>query len=190
VEPLLKYWPSVVGVFALALFGTLLWPSDEGISRDPAASGSTTFKRPTTDAGPPAEDEGDKPLVPLSLKPRIVVEEVSVPTLQESDPGRTLRPEDQDVQAALSSVEIELYKAPWCSQCVKAEEFLTHNHLNFRTHDVESDVMVKEKARRLSGQTGIPVIVIDGDVTVGFSESMLSKRLSTAVERRVREPTE
>ena len=32
-------------------------------------------------------------------------------------------------------------------------------------------------------------IVIDGEVTVGFSESTLSKRLSAAVQRRVLEPT-
>ena len=63
--------------------------------------------------------------------------------------------------------KITVYGAPWCHWCMKAKQFLESRRVKFEWKDVQ-DSSAAEEAYRKSGQAGIPVIDIDGNVVVGF----------------------
>lgn len=191
MEDYLKYWPSIAGVFFVALLGTLAWRSQEvEETADLLTTSSVKAPKPKPDPTTAAPEETEEKTKAAALQAELLVPEVqvleTVETVAVETPGqRNLQAGDKDVKEALQQVNIEVYKADWCAQCRKAIQFFEHNQLTIAMHDVEEDWSLKDKARRLSGQTGIPVIVIDGVVTVGFSEEDLSERLSAAVEQRV-----
>lgn len=192
MEPLLKFWPSLLGVFILTLCGILFWPKAKSVAVWVGHSSDDQEQLQAVEASKaklrPKDLDEQKGSAPPAPQAQIIIEETTVPVLIDGQDGRSLKAEDQDVQAALAEVEIELYEAEGCVDCEKAAEFFKENKLKFVRYDVEKDFAHQEKARRLSRQTGIPVIVIDGVVSVDFSEARLSEQLSAAVERRVLAP--
>jgi glutaredoxin 3 len=70
-----------------------------------------------------------------------------------------------------------IYTTPTCKFCHAAKEF-------FKEHQVaytELDVFVDEKARAdmvgKSGQLGVPVVDIDGNIVIGFDKPRLKQYL-------------
>ncbi len=73
--------------------------------------------------------------------------------------------------------QVIIYTTPTCVYCKMTKEF-------FRSHNVaygEKDVSIDEKARdemvEKSGQLGVPVTDIDGQITIGFDEHRLFELL-------------
>ncbi len=74
-------------------------------------------------------------------------------------------------------VKITVYSTPTCPHCVRAKEYLKENKVDFEDIDVSKD---NEKAREmvaLSGQMGVPVIDINGEIIVGFDRAKIQKAL-------------
>jgi len=69
-----------------------------------------------------------------------------------------------------------LYKADWCYWCHVAEDFLRRNKVEFEARDVDEEKNAQE-AMKKSGQAGIPVIDVDGQIVVGFNEEKLKELL-------------
>ena len=63
--------------------------------------------------------------------------------------------------------EITVYGAPWCPWCMKAKEFLEKHKVKFEWKDVQNPDFAKEAFSK-SGQEGIPVIDINGEIIIGF----------------------
>lgn len=63
--------------------------------------------------------------------------------------------------------KVIVYGAPWCPWCMKAKEFLEQRNVDFEWKDVQ-DQALAEEAYNKSGQAGIPVIDINGNIIVGF----------------------
>lgn len=58
-----------------------------------------------------------------------------------------------------------------------AKDFLTENKIKFEDIDVTED---EEKANEMiekSGQMGVPVIDIDGEIIIGFDKEKIKKKL-------------
>lgn len=58
------------------------------------------------------------------------------------------------------------------------KEYLSRKGISYLEHNVAED---RDKAREMiqkSGQVGVPVITVDGEVIVGFNQSLLDKLLS------------
>ena len=72
--------------------------------------------------------------------------------------------------------DIVVYGAPWCPWCMKAKEFLESKNIEFEWKDVQ-DTAAAEEAHKKSGQTGIPVIDIDGEIIVGFDVERIKTKL-------------
>jgi len=64
-----------------------------------------------------------------------------------------------------------------CPYCVKAKDYLNEKSVAFDMVDVGSDRAGLEEMMRLSGQMGVPVIVVDGDVIVGFDKDRINAKL-------------
>ena len=74
-------------------------------------------------------------------------------------------------------MEVKIYSTPGCPWCQKAKEFMKANNVKFTDVDVASDHTAAKEMIEKSGQKGVPVIDIDGDVTVGFDETELKEKL-------------
>lgn len=67
--------------------------------------------------------------------------------------------------------EVAIYTKPGCPYCAAAKEDLTEKGIHFIEHDVTADPAIKEEAIRLAGKGAVPVIVMGGEVSIGFGGS-------------------
>ena len=61
--------------------------------------------------------------------------------------------------------------------CGKAKEFLSQRGIVFEEKDITEDPSAVEELERLGAMT-TPVIVIDGEVVIGFSQKRLEELLT------------
>ncbi|MDP4038650.1 MAG: glutaredoxin domain-containing protein [bacterium] len=73
--------------------------------------------------------------------------------------------------------QIIIYTTPVCQFCNGAKEFLTDQGFKFREYDVYNDPAKVDEMIKKSGQMGVPVIDIDGEIVVGFNKSRLEEIL-------------
>ncbi|MSU54212.1 MAG: NrdH-redoxin [Candidatus Staskawiczbacteria bacterium] len=72
---------------------------------------------------------------------------------------------------------ITIYSTPTCVYCNNVKEYLTKNNIQYQEIDVSLDEKELEKMVAISGQMGVPVIDIDGDVVVGFDKEKIDELL-------------
>ena len=72
--------------------------------------------------------------------------------------------------------KVTIYTTPECPYCKAAKEFFKKNKIKYSEKDATKPAVAKEAVDK-SGQTGVPVIDIDGKIIVGFDEAKLSKAL-------------
>jgi glutaredoxin 3 len=77
-------------------------------------------------------------------------------------------------------MDVKVYSTPTCGFCHQAKRFLSDRGVYYTDIDVSRDRQAAEEMVRLTGQMGVPVIVIDGEAIVGFDrpriEQLLAKR--------------
>ena len=73
--------------------------------------------------------------------------------------------------------EVKVYSTATCPHCARAKEFLADNKIEFENFDVGEDQEKAKEMTDVSGQMGVPVIVIDGEVIVGFDKAALKEKL-------------
>ncbi len=66
------------------------------------------------------------------------------------------------------TVPISIYSADWCAFCHAAKGYLDKLGIQYIDKNVETDPEAAVEAVDKSGQTGIPVIDIDGTIIIGF----------------------
>ncbi|MGH2690909.1 MAG: glutaredoxin family protein [Actinomycetota bacterium] len=74
--------------------------------------------------------------------------------------------------------EIVVYGADWCGDCRRAKRLLEGTKTPYVYIDVDTDLVAREEALRISGRRNIPVIVFpEGDVLVEPSDPELEQAL-------------
>ena len=73
--------------------------------------------------------------------------------------------------------EIIVYKTEYCSWCHKTVEFLKENKIKFKEIDVSENEKAAEAMVEKSGQYGVPVIDINGEIIIGYDVEALKKAL-------------
>lgn len=68
----------------------------------------------------------------------------------------------------MKTVPISVYSADWCAFCRATKEYLDKKGVQYQEKNVEVDHTFAQEAVNKSGQTGIPVIDIDGTIIIGF----------------------
>ena len=69
---------------------------------------------------------------------------------------------------------IIIYTTPSCVYCKMTKAFFKENNVEYSEKDVASDATAREDMIKKSGQMGVPVTDIDGELTVGFDKERLS----------------
>lgn len=73
--------------------------------------------------------------------------------------------------------DVTIYSTPTCHFCHMAKEFFKEKNITYTEHDVANDLEQRKIMMEKSGQMGVPVIIIDGDITVGFDKPKIAKAL-------------
>ncbi|MDO8663788.1 MAG: glutaredoxin domain-containing protein [Candidatus Wildermuthbacteria bacterium] len=75
-------------------------------------------------------------------------------------------------------MQIKVFSTPTCPYCVTLKEFLKEKGFQFADIDVSKDEKELEEMIKKSGQMGVPVIDIDGNIVVGFDRDKIVKLLN------------
>lgn len=70
-----------------------------------------------------------------------------------------------------------VYSTPSCPYCIRAKQFLKNNNIEFENIDVSVDEAKADEMIKKSGQMGVPVLDIDGQIIVGFDRDKIAKEL-------------
>ncbi|MCM8771411.1 MAG: glutathione S-transferase N-terminal domain-containing protein [Candidatus Omnitrophica bacterium] len=73
--------------------------------------------------------------------------------------------------------KVKVYSTPTCPWCMRAKQYLEAKGISYENVDVSSDEKAQEEMIRVSGQMGVPVIVVDDRVVVGFDRAKLDELL-------------
>lgn len=70
-----------------------------------------------------------------------------------------------------------IYSTPTCPYCVYAKDYFKSKGVAFEDIDVSRDRSKGEEMVRKSGQMGVPVVDIDGNILVGFQPKEFDRLL-------------
>ena len=70
-----------------------------------------------------------------------------------------------------------VFTTPTCPWCTRVKQYLRQRNVKFREIDVSRDAAAARDLVRRSGQTGVPVVEIDGRPIVGFDKPKIDKLL-------------
>lgn len=73
--------------------------------------------------------------------------------------------------------KVIVYSAVWCAFCHAAKGYLDTKGVKYTEKDVEKDPAAGLEAVNKSGQRGIPVIDIGGDIIIGFDRPRIDAAL-------------
>ena len=73
---------------------------------------------------------------------------------------------------------IKIYSTSTCHYCAMKKEFLKKNNIQFENIDVGINPNAGQEMINKSGQMGVPVLDIDGQIIVGFDKEVISKALN------------
>ena len=71
-----------------------------------------------------------------------------------------------------------VYSTPTCPWCIRVKQFLKENNILFLDWDVSVDKVAADEMVKKSGQMGVPVLDIDGEIIVGFDKDKIKQLLN------------
>jgi glutaredoxin-like YruB-family protein len=72
---------------------------------------------------------------------------------------------------------VTIYSASWCGFCHAAKQYLDKLGVKYDDKDVDHDAKALEDSVTKSGQRGIPVLDIGGDIIIGFDRPKIDASL-------------
>jgi len=73
---------------------------------------------------------------------------------------------------------VKIYSTPNCPYCKLTKQFLTENNIPYEDIDVSVNQLAAQEMISRSGQMGVPVVDIDGQIVVGFDKNKLKQLLN------------
>jgi len=72
--------------------------------------------------------------------------------------------------------QVKIYSTPTCPYCLRAKAYLKEKNISFEDIDVSVNREAADEMVKISGQMGVPVIVVGDEFIVGLEE-LLKNRL-------------
>jgi len=72
---------------------------------------------------------------------------------------------------------VKVYSTPSCPFCIRVKDFLKDNGIEFENIDVSANQDKVQEMVQKSGQMGVPVVDIEGNIVVGFDKEKISQLL-------------
>lgn len=74
-------------------------------------------------------------------------------------------------------MNVTIYTTSVCPYCQMAKEFFKENKVEYKEVNVEKDHKAAEEMIKKSGQMGVPVIDINGQIIIGFDREAIKRAL-------------
>ncbi len=74
--------------------------------------------------------------------------------------------------------KVKVYTTPTCVYCVTVKNFLKEKNIDYTEVDVSVDTQAADEMIEKTGQMGVPVLEIDGQMIVGFDKDKIVKALN------------
>ncbi len=68
--------------------------------------------------------------------------------------------------------KVKIYTTPSCSHCKEAKKYFAERGLDYEELDVATDAKARIEMFGIARTRSVPVIVVDGQVFVGFEENL------------------
>ncbi len=79
--------------------------------------------------------------------------------------------------------KVVIYSTPTCHFCQIAKDFLKEKGIAYSEFDVAHDLERRQEMIQKSGQMGVPVIVVDNEMIIGFDQEKLAAALGLPAGR-------
>jgi glutaredoxin-like YruB-family protein len=79
----------------------------------------------------------------------------------------------------MATKAVTIYSTPTCPWCRKAKDYLTSKGVQYTDFNVGEDRAKLDEMVRLTGQRGVPVIKVNGEVIVGFNQDRIDKAIGS-----------
>jgi glutaredoxin 3 len=73
--------------------------------------------------------------------------------------------------------QVTMYSTATCKYCKHAEALFKEHNISFQKFDVGADPEKRKEMVEKSGQLGVPVIDIGGEIVVGYDEETIKQLL-------------
>ena len=73
--------------------------------------------------------------------------------------------------------KVKIYSTSTCPYCIRTKQFLKENNVLFEDSDVSANEEAAKEMIEKSGQMGVPVLDIDGQIIVGFDKEKIKNAL-------------
>jgi glutaredoxin 3 len=78
----------------------------------------------------------------------------------------------------MNTKKIIVYSTPTCHYCTMAKNYFTKMGVQYEDMNVGMDRVAAQEMVKKSGQMGVPVIDIDGQIVVGFQPEVFEKLIN------------
>ena len=78
----------------------------------------------------------------------------------------------------MTDKNVVVYSTPTWPYCIKVKEYLSQKGITYQEHDVAADRDAAREMIEKSKQMGVPTIIIDGEIVVGFNQAKLDELLA------------
>lgn len=72
---------------------------------------------------------------------------------------------------------VKIYTTPSCHFCHLAKEYFKERNVSYEEFDVASNDQARDEMMKKSGQMGVPVIDVEGEIVIGFNQPKLASLL-------------
>lgn len=80
---------------------------------------------------------------------------------------------------------VKVYSTPTCPYCKLAKDFLKEKNIAFEDIDVAANSDAAQEMVKKSGQMGVPVLEINGQIIVGWNKSAIEEALAVKPKAKV-----
>ena len=80
--------------------------------------------------------------------------------------------------------DVKIYSTPTCHFCHMAKDYFQENNIQYTEFNVAEDTEKRAEMMEKTGQMGVPVIEIGGEVVIGFNEAKIKELLASDAEEK------
>lgn len=73
---------------------------------------------------------------------------------------------------------IKIYTTSSCPYCVMAKDYLKSKNIAYEEANVSNDPVARQEMIDKSGQMGVPVLDINGNIIIGFDKTGIEKAMN------------
>lgn len=73
--------------------------------------------------------------------------------------------------------EVKIYSTPTCHFCHMAKDYFDEHKISYTDYNVAEDMEKRSEMIEMTGQLGVPVIVIGNDAFIGFNKPKIDELL-------------